>query len=70
VTVITWVVWSDPPFDVSGLDTGLHRAARHNGSVAIPLILTLLTMVALTIAAMTWRRRSKQSLSASQRLGR
>lgn len=70
VTLISWVAWSDPPFNLSGLDTGLDQAARHNGSVAIPIVLTLLTMIALTIVAITWRRRSKQPFSAAQRLGR
>ena len=55
VSVILWVAWSNPPFDLSGMDGELVLLDRQHGvSVLWPVICTSLAMLAVVLAAISW----------------
>lgn len=57
VSVILWVTWSNPPFDLSGMDGELIVSERQHGVYVLwPIILSLLTILAVAVAAARWGR--------------
>ena len=57
VSVILSAVWSNPLFDLSGMDGELTLSDRQHGvSVLWPIVFSVLTTVAVALAAVTWRR--------------
>lgn len=63
VTVILWMAWSNPPFDLSGMDGELIVSENQHGvSVLWPITLSVLTILAVVLAAARWGR-SRQGQS-------
>jgi len=57
VSVILWWVWSNPPFDLSGMDDELVLSDRQHGvSVLWPIIRSALAILSVVLAAISWGR--------------
>lgn len=56
VSVVLWLVWSGPPFDLSGIDGQVTSDRLRSGSVIWPILCTALTVVAIMAASLAWRR--------------
>ena len=57
VSVILWVVWANPPFDLSGMDGELVLSyPQHGVSVLWPIICSTLTILSVGLAAISWGR--------------
>lgn len=57
VSVIQWVTWSNPPFDLSAMDGELIVSERqHDGSLLWPISLSVLTILAVALAVVSWVR--------------
>lgn len=55
MAVVSWLWWSQPPFDLSGID-GQHTSdGLRNGSVLWPTLFIALTVVAIASALVAWR---------------
>lgn len=56
VSVVLWISWSGPSFDLSGFDTGgaVARGGR-DGSIAWPIAASALACCAITATAVAWR---------------
>jgi hypothetical protein len=56
MTFISWLWWSQPPFDLSGIDGQLTSDGLRSTSVLWPAMFSALTMVAIASAVVAWRR--------------
>jgi hypothetical protein len=56
VTIVSWLWWSQPPFDLSGTDGQVTSNRLRSGSVLWPALFSVLTSVAIVLASVAWRR--------------
>jgi hypothetical protein len=56
LTIVLWLWWSQPPFDLSGIDGEVASDRLRSGSVLWPTLFSVLTIVAIVSASVAWRR--------------
>jgi hypothetical protein len=56
VTIVSWLSWSQPPFDLSGIDGQVTSDRLRSGSVLWPILFGVLTIVETVSTSVAWRQ--------------
>jgi len=67
LSVVAWLVWAEPPFDLSGIDGHVTLDRQRSGFVMWPILLSVLTILAIAMASVAWGRARHLPRPPSQR---